>query len=186
MATADQPPLQLPVTMAAVRSARPGEQTALEAWGHSLCATARRFPGYLHSWVQNVDPNAARVSIGVTFATAHDLAQWQASPERLQHLREGARLTDGAPLAPPDGTMPERSQCSTEPPQPRWLLALLVWLGLYPPAVLLNCCLSWMMASWPVPASTFVTTAALVLFVVFVSLPLLQRGAKHVTGWLAA
>jgi uncharacterized protein len=186
MATAAQPPLQLPVTMAAVRSARPGEQTALEAWGHSLCAIARRFPGYLHSWVKNVDPNAARVSIGVTFATASDLARWQASPERRHHLREGDRLTDGPPLPIPAGAEPGHSQSSTGPAQPRWLLALLVWLGLYPPAVLVNCCLSWMLAAWPVALSTFVTTAALVLFVVFVSLPLLQRVAKHVTGWLGA
>src|SRR5262245_39635665 len=112
MATADQPPLQLPVTMAAVRSARPDGQTALEAWGHSLCASARPFPGYLHSWVKNVEPNAARVSIGLTFATAHDLARWQASPERLHLLREGARLTEGAPLPASAGAEPGHSQSS--------------------------------------------------------------------------
>jgi uncharacterized protein len=186
MATADLPPLQLPVTMAAVRSARVGEMTALEAWGHSLCATARRFPGYLQSWVKNVDPNAARVSIGITFATASDLARWQASPERQHHLRVGARLTDGAPLPVSAGAETGHSLSAPVPAQPRWLLALLVWLALYPPAVLVNFCLSPMLASWPVALSTFVTTAALVFFVVLVSLPLLQRVVKHVTGWLGA
>ena len=178
--------MQLPVTMAAVRSARPGEQTALEAWGHSLCATARRFPGYLHSWVKNVDPNLARVSIGVTFATVHDLARWQASSERLRHLCEGARLTDGEPLHEPAGAEPGHSQSSAGPAQPRWQLALLVWLGLYPPAVLVNGYLTSWVTSWPVGLSTLVTTAGLVAFVVFVSLPLLQRLAKYVTGWLGA
>jgi uncharacterized protein len=86
----------------------------------------------------------------------------------------------------PAGAEPGNRQSATGPAQPRWLLALLVWLGLYPPAVLVNGYLSWMFASWPVALSTFVTTAALVLFVVFVSLPLLHRAAEHVTRWLDA
>jgi uncharacterized protein len=183
MATAEDPTRQLPVTMAAVRSARSGKQTSLETWAHSLCSIALGFPGCVGCRVSYLDPSASRILVSVTFATAQDLLQWQDSQERHEHLRRGEPLTDGRPVPVAGSVEPAQSSSATEGAQPRWLLALLVWLGLYPPALLINVYLRSMFTSWPVALSTLVITGALVVFVVFFSLPLLQRVARRVMGW---
>lgn len=170
--------MQLPVTVMTTRRARRGQHAALESWAHSLCASARTFPGFMASTVEPVGAEPHRVLIGVTFATSRDLERWEGSHLRSKHLAEGDPISAGPPLPVAADVIPSREVGVPSPraaAQSRSTLALLVWAGLFPLALVVNVFVAPLLDSWNVVLSTLVTSLAMVVFVVYVSLPLLQR-----------
>jgi antibiotic biosynthesis monooxygenase (ABM) superfamily enzyme len=64
---------------------------------------------------------------------------------------------------------------------PRYKLAVITWLGVYPTLTATLALLGPMMETWPLPLRTLLVTLLLVPLLVFAIFPLLNRAFR---GWL--
>lgn len=172
----------MPVTVVVSRRAAPRDRRALIGWAECMCATAAAFPGYLGGKVQtmpsdgNSDPE---VVLGLSFATGQDLLVWERSDERAACLLAGEPLTKGPARGVSIDSLDGRLWVVQDPGRQtevsRGISTLIVWLGLFPPAVLLNVLLESFADSWPVGLRTLVMTAVLVPVVMLGTAPIVHR-----------
>ncbi|ASR35686.1 hypothetical protein BAY61_12510 [Prauserella marina] len=158
----------LPATVLVSRTARDRDGAALNKWAHELCRDAAGFPGYLCSHV--AAGGDSTVHIGLSFAGAEHLLRWERSETRASRLAEGEALTEGTP-AP----LPLTRGGGTGGAPSRLRSAILIWVALFPPAVLINAVVIPHLDAWPGIARTLLLTLVLVPTVVFGALPLLQN-----------
>lgn len=170
----------VPATVVMRRRARPGCEQRLRDWAEALCADAATMPGHVASRVfrSPVDPGGQLV-LGVTFACPADLLAWNDSAPRAARLSRVEDLTEGPALAVgvdmPASTGATSNASAGPPTVPRWLSALLVWVAIYPSALLIGAVTGPVLDATPLWIDTFVTTALLVPFVLFVAVPALHR-----------
>jgi antibiotic biosynthesis monooxygenase (ABM) superfamily enzyme len=135
-------------------------------------------PGHLATHVSRVQgEDRTTVRIGVTFASAEEILRWERSAMRSQRLAEVDALTYGPPVALSVDDL-ERWGLTSRPQTPspsRLRSAILIWIALFPPALLMNVLVMPGLDEWPVLANTLLLTLTLVPVVVFVTLPLLNR-----------
>ena len=176
--------LPMPVTVVMSRRAAHDRARELAAWAESLCAAASMFPGHLGHKVHEVRKDSStEVIIGLSFATSVDLIRWEQSDERAATLDAGAALTQGSPTPLSIATMDAQvwGDRNSEPTAlPRWSTAVIVWVGLFPPALLTNLLLEPYTGDWPTLLRTLVLTIVLVPIVVLGTVPLLNRGVHAV------
>ena len=65
--------------------------------------------------------------------------------------------------------------CATGAPPKVWKQALLTWLGLYPTVLVVAYTVGVLLAGWPLPARSIVTTALSVLLMTSVVMPIVTR-----------
>lgn len=183
--------MRMPVTVVVSRRTERPRGKALQQWAERLCDAASAFPGFLGCRVHSSPTDESfEVVIGLSFTDVRSLLAWEQSTERAECLRVGASLTEGPPTALSIESlfiesMDGRLWASNAPSPttiPRWLSALVVWIGLFPPALLLNLVLDPFLTDWPAPLRTLVATLILVPLVVFVTVPLLQSGLRKVAA----
>ncbi|SFO55134.1 Antibiotic biosynthesis monooxygenase (ABM) superfamily enzyme [Pseudonocardia ammonioxydans] len=162
-------PDPLPVSVLTARTAR-GPGGALTDWAQDLCRAAATMPGHLatHIGEESADGRTT-VHVGVTFASAEDLLRWERSPARKHLLDEVAALAEGEPR-----TFSVDGLHQWTPRGPSKLrTTLLIWIALFPIALLMNLLVMPLLEEWPVAARTLLLTAVLVPGVVLGTLPLL-------------
>lgn len=172
--------LSMPVTVVMARRAAPGRASELLAWAQRLCAVAATFPGHLSHKVQEArdGDEATEVVVGLSFTTSGDLVRWEQSEARAVVLEAAGGLTQGSPTPLTLADMDVRLWADKGPPASlpsRWRAALIVWLGLFPPAVVVNLLLEPYSHGWPTALRTLVLTVVLVPVVVLGTVPLLNR-----------
>lgn len=174
--------MSLPATVVVSRRARPGCEQQLQDWSRTLCQHATMHPGHVRSRVfRQPVQDSGELVLGITFSSPETLATWNVSPGRVQQLAAVTDLTEGAaqPLSVEDLTPEEWILASAGPPgtprQPRWVPALTVWIALYPSALFIAWFLGPVLDSRPLLLRTFLTSALLVPFVLFIGVPLVQR-----------
>ena len=178
------PSAPLPVTVLVSRVARDRDDSALAGWADDLCRDAAGFPGHLASRVETEAASGrASVRIGVTFASAADLVGWERSLTRRRRLAEVDAIAEGPPVALSVADL-ERWSMATRPARAsRLRSAILIWVALFPPALLLNALLMPALGHRPVLERTLLLTLVLVPVVVFGTLPVLHevltRTARH-------
>jgi hypothetical protein len=165
----------LPVTVLVSRTAR--EPDALTAWADDLCRDAARMPGHLAAHVDRTEvAGRTVVRVGVTFASAQDLARWERSAERAHRLAEVDAITDGPPVAlSVDDLERWGVSCARGRAPSRLRTAVCIWIALFPPALLVNALVLPGLAGWPVAVRTLLLTLVLVPVVVYLTLPLVLR-----------
>ncbi|MEU6700905.1 hypothetical protein [Pseudonocardia sp. NPDC046786] len=146
----------------------PGDRLA--DWADRLGSAAAAVPGHLATYVER-EQSGGRVTVrvGVTFACAEDLLAWERSPVRHALLAEVADLTDEPPRT---FAVDELAQWTPRPPS-KLRTTVLIWVALFPIALLMNHLVMPAVGSWPVVVRTLLLTGILVPGVVFGTLPLL-------------
>ena len=172
--------LSLPVTVVMSRRAAGSRVPELSGWAESLCAAASTFPGHLGHKVRAVrtDDGSTDLAIGLWFATSEDLVRWEQSDERAAALETGAELTQGLPkpLSLEDMDFRVWGEGGVQTPAvSRGRAAVIVWIGLFPPAVVMSMLLEPHTREWPLPLRTLLLTLILVPVVVLGTVPLLNR-----------
>jgi uncharacterized protein len=170
-------PPTLPVTVVVARRPRPGREAAAQHWAHGVCAAASEFPGYLGSEVRAPhEHDRGDLVVAMSFASSDHLMRWEQSAERRSCLAAGAALTEGQPAASGITGLEDLffRRLESGPPA-RWRMAVLIWLALYPAAVVLATFVAPHLAALPQAVSTLVTSLVLVPFVIYVGAPLVQR-----------
>ncbi|OJV93326.1 MULTISPECIES: hypothetical protein [unclassified Microbacterium] len=172
-------PLALPVLVYISRRALPGREDDLLQWADALCSDASRFTGYLGSSVRTApDPDGATFIVGVRFRSAMNLLAWEKSEQRHRRLEEGSPLTAGRPVA--ISLQELEAGLAGEPGRivPKWRTALMVWLALFPLALLSGAVLLPWLAALPWPLPTAISTLATVAAVIWITLPLVHRAFR--------
>ncbi len=174
----------LPVTAAISRRPRPGRDGELAGWATRIAATAAAFPGHLGAQVFPADPPGREdLTIVFSFATARELAAWEASPERARLLTAGAGLTEGPQRAHTltglEGLFTGAARPASAPS--RWRTAVVIALAMYPLSLLATLLLAPRLSGLPVPVRTVVTTAVMVPLMVWAAVPLVSTVLRR---WL--
>lgn len=183
--TAAAPPSRA-VTVLVTRRVAPAAVAGFEAAMAGMMDAARGFTGHLGG--QLVRPGEAGhgdepllYHVVFAFDNEANLAAWQDSPERARWLAQVAPHTIGEQemrrvsgldywFAPAGST--------TKAPPPRWKVATVTWLGIFPTVLLLFLTVAPLLADWPLVPRTMLITALVVVLMTWVVAPRLTR-------WLA-
>lgn len=175
-----------PVTVAISRRVRPGRDAAYEDWVHRVSDIAAGFPG--HEGISVIRPGAPgddRYVLVMRFARPEDLRRWVVSDERRRYLDELGDLTVD------EGAWQEQTGLETwftlpgQPvptgPPPRWKMALLTTLALYPLLVVTDLLVGQRLSPVPFALRAALTTPVLVAIMTWALMPAVTRASYR---WL--
>jgi len=173
------------VTVLITRRVKAGHEAAFERSSGDMTAAASAFPGYLGG--QLIRPEAedgsddpALYHVVFAFDSAAHLQGWQQSPTRSlglaaiaphiesQTVRQVSGL--GYWFAAPVG--PKQN------PPPRWKVAVVTWLGIFPTVYFLFLSVAPFLAEWPLLPRVMLLTALVVLLMTWLVAPQLTRWLK--------
>jgi antibiotic biosynthesis monooxygenase (ABM) superfamily enzyme len=181
-----------PVTVLITRRIKPGHEAAFEAAMTQMIIAAAAFPGHLGGHLIRPGEEAAGDGSGegnpsdlyhVIFAydTAEHLAGWQNSPVRALGLAAVAPHTEGEQQV---RQLTGLAHWFVEPkgpkltPPPRWKVAIVTWLGIFPTVLFLFLTVVPLLADWPLVPRTMVITALVVLIMTWGVAPRLTQWLK--------
>lgn len=157
-----------PVTMLLVRKVKPDRLKDFEEWVTGVKQVVRRFEGYLGTdIIRPRDHSHPEYVIMARFDNYEHLRTWMSSREREELLKKSEDLTVGAMHVQeahgfePWFSLPEHSAASLPPP--KYKMALLTILAIYPSLLALSTLLSYLLPNWP--------RALLILLNVFLLVP---------------
>lgn len=168
----------VPITVAVSRHVIPGREAAFAEWVKGISADAARFPGHLGAG--HIRPARAEDehTIVYRFDTREHFDAWQNSEERRGWMEASRDLIAGEPRVQMATGLEywfTDPSCATAPPPKVWKQALLTWLGLYPTVLAVAYTVGVLIAEWPLPARTVVTTSLSVLLMTWVVMPIVTR-----------
>lgn len=170
------------------RRARQGHESNLEATWAQLSAVAASFPGYLGG--QLIRPSthgetddARLYHMLFAFDSEEHLRAWQESPARALGLKALQPHVEGREvvreLSGLDHWFTPRPTQHSAPP--RWKVAVVTWLGIYPTVLVLFLTVVPWVADWPLPLRTALITVLVVLIMTWLVAPTLTKALR---GWL--
>jgi uncharacterized protein len=168
-----------PVTAVASRRVKPGREREFEEWVSGILAAANRFPGYLGSEVlRPSDPEDNDYRIIFRFDRESNLHAWENSEERQR------RLEKVRPLLHEEGKVDVLTGLETwftlpsqpgEPAPPRYKMAIVTWLAVFPVVGIIFSLFSPWLNLLPVLLRTVVFTAVMVTLMTYVIMPRMTR-----------
>jgi antibiotic biosynthesis monooxygenase (ABM) superfamily enzyme len=173
-----------PVTVAVSRRVRPEREADFEMWARGISEAAEKFPGHLGAGHIRPAEAGGEHTIVYRFDTPEHFDNWQNSPERLSWIEASRGLIEGEPRI-------ERATgleywfhdpaCSYGTPPPVWKQAILTEIGLYPTVLVVAYTVGLLIAGWPLPVRSLVTTVLSVTLMTWVVMPVVSRVFR---GWL--
>lgn len=167
-----------PVTVAVSRHVIPGREAAFAEWAQGISADAARFPGHLGAGYIRPARADDEHTIVYRFDTREHFDAWQGSGERSRWMEASRDLIVGEPRVQMATGLEywfADPSCATGAPPKVWKQALLTWLGLYPTVLVVAYTVGALIAGWPLPARSIVTTALSVLLMTWVVMPFVTR-----------
>lgn len=178
------------VTVLISRQVKPGCEAQFERLMEQIIAVASTFKGHLGA--QLVHPgdeqgvNDSLYHIVLAFDSDANLKSWQDSPARSLGLAAAAPFIEGQELVRQVSGLAHWFQAPVGPRQvapPRWKVAVVTWLGIFPTVYLLFFLLGGLLAPWPQFARLMLLTALVVGLMTWLVAPQLTRLLKP---WLYA
>jgi antibiotic biosynthesis monooxygenase (ABM) superfamily enzyme len=162
--------------MVVTRDVVPGRERDFDEWVHLIVSEAVRFGG---QGASVITPDASMRTHRVVvcrFANEDSLKAWEESEEHNRLMQEAEefstpRLQRATGLEtwftlPGEGAMV---------PPPRWKMALVTLIGIYPPVVVLLALVVPRVEAWPLLARAAVIPLVLVPLLTYIIMPLLSR-----------
>ena len=166
------------VTVLISRSVKPGREAEFERVTQALMQEAARFPGYLGAQLihpgEEPEVDDVLYHVVLAFDTQANLDAWHRCPERQLGLDAIAPLIQGVPGYKPMTGLGLWFRTAAPNP-PRWKIAVVTWLGIFPTVYLLFLLTGDLMASWALLHRTIVLTLAVVALMTWVVAPQLTR-----------
>jgi antibiotic biosynthesis monooxygenase (ABM) superfamily enzyme len=174
-----------PVTVCISRMVKPGCEEAFEEALRAFVQRSLTLPGQLGVHIMRPAQGSGSRQYGVVrkFADRDALAAFRASPLYEEWQRTALELTEG------DAGVEELAGLEswfTVPgaplrPLPKWKMALVTLVGVYPTSLLLGQTLGYLTRDWHFLLGTFAFAAAMVALLTWAVMPLLTRLLR---GWL--
>lgn len=167
-----------PVTGVATRRIEPGREEEFEAWTSGILSAVKEFPGYLGSDI--LRPAGAEddeYSIIYRFDRASNLERWEQSEERRRWLDKAEPLVREQKVGRLTGletwfTLPSKAG---EPPPPRYKMAVVTWIAVFPLATVTFMILQPILGGAPAVLRTLVFTLIMVSAMTYVVMPRMTR-----------
>lgn len=165
-----------PLTVVAAWKVKPGKEAAFEEWHRGLSAEASKFPGHLGVSVMRQPAPSGEYLVIFKFDSYENLVAWQESPVRQEWLKKAeslradeVRYQSGYGLefwftSPLSGKYP-----------PRWKMALISMLAIYPLVNLLNIILTPLIAGLSPWVGGLVATPIIILLMTYLVMPFMTR-----------
>jgi antibiotic biosynthesis monooxygenase (ABM) superfamily enzyme len=169
-----------PITVAIIRQVRPGCEAAFEAALHDFIARSLQEPGQLGIHVLRPAPGSDSREYGLLRRFADAAARDAFYNSALYHEWQAtvAPLVEGQPryenLSGLETWFTLPGQRAMVPP-PRWKMALVTLIGVYPMSLLWPWLLHGVVGDWPLLLRGLVISAAIVLSLTWVVMPSLTR-----------
>ena len=167
-----------PATGVASRRVEPGREDEFEDWTSGILAAARGFPGYLGSDVlRPTDSEDDEYRIIYRFDHTSNLERWEGSDERRRWLDRAEPIVREQTVRRLTGletwfTLPSRSG---QPAPPRYKMAVVTWVAVFPLATLLFTLLQPLLGGAPTVLRTLVFTLVMVTTMTYVVMPRMTR-----------
>src|ERR687894_991094 len=164
-----------PVTGVATRRIEPGREEEFEAWTSGILSAVKEFPGYLGSDV--LRPAGAEdddeYTIIYRFDRASNLEAWEGSEERRRWLDKAEPLVKEQKVGRLTGletwfTLPSKAG---EPAPPRYKMAVVTWIAVFPLATVIFMILQPILGGVPAVLRTLVFTLIMVSTMTYVVMP---------------
>ena len=167
-----------PATGVASRRVEPGREDEFEDWTSGILGAARDFPGYLGSDVLRPnDSEDDEYRIIYRFDHTSNLERWEGSAERRRWLDRAEPIVREQTVRRLTGletwfTLPSRSG---QPAPPRYKMAVVTWVAVFPLATLLFTLLQPLLGGAPTVLRTLVFTLVMVTTMTYVIMPRMTR-----------
>jgi antibiotic biosynthesis monooxygenase (ABM) superfamily enzyme len=166
-----------PVTVVVRHRVKPGKEAEFEGWLRGITAALLRFEGQQgYHVVRPSGPAHPEYVVFFRFDTFANLEKWESSGERLAWLERAGALASRPPrrerhtglevwfTAPAGRASP-----------PRWKMALVTLLAVYPLISLVQATLVPLLADWPPPLRTLATSALFTCLMTYLVMPAMGR-----------
>jgi len=168
------------VTVLVTRRIKPAQEVHFEHLMGNMMAAAKEFQGHLGSQlIKPSDEEPGLYHVVFAFDSDEHLQHWQASPTRALGLAAIEPLTEGPAQTRQVIGMAHWFMTSghTTPP-PRWKVATVTWMGIFPTVLLLFTLLGDVLAPWPLVPRVMLLTMLVVLIMTWLVAPQLTRLMK--------
>lgn len=166
------------VTVLISRNVKPGCEAEFEGATTRLIQVASAFKGCLGAQLVHPgeDPEVQDLMYHVVLAfdTQANLDAWHHSEERRQGLASADPYIEGAASIRPLSGLGLWFRTAHQGP-PRWKVAVVTWLGIFPTVYLLFRATADLLAPWPLLVRTIVLTLAVVAAMTWVVAPVLTK-----------
>jgi antibiotic biosynthesis monooxygenase (ABM) superfamily enzyme len=165
-----------PLTVVVTWRVRAGREEAFEAWRREIAAAALEFPG--HMGIDVIRPGATPGEYVVIFRfdTYEHLRAWQESDIRRELLKKAEPFRESEPtyrlesgleywFAPP----------GVPASPPRWKMALVTVVGVWPASLLVPWLLHPFTGNLPAPLTALLIAVGIVILLTWAIMPLLVR-----------
>ncbi|CAA9452234.1 MAG: hypothetical protein AVDCRST_MAG02-956 [uncultured Rubrobacteraceae bacterium] len=167
-----------PATGVASRRVEPGREGEFEDWISGILGEVREFPGYLGTEI--LRPSSAEddeYRILYRFDHASNLERWEKSDERRRWLDRAEPLVREQTVRRLTGletwfTLPSRAG---EPAPPRYKMAVVTWIAVFPLATVLFMLLQPLLGGAPTVLRTLAFTLVMVTTMTYVVMPRMTR-----------
>ena len=165
-----------PLTVVATWKVQPGKEAAFEEWHRGLSAAATRFPGHLGVSVMRPSHATGEYVVIFKFDTYEHLAAWQNSAERREWLRRAAGLkADATRYQSGYGLEFWFASPDAHAPPPRWKMAAVTTLALYPVVNLLIIALNPLIGGWSIWTGGLVALPLTIILMTYLVMPAMTR-----------
>lgn len=168
-----------PVTVIVSRQVKPGCEKAFEEFISGITAAAMTYEGHLGSNIfRPSDPKYREYKIIFKFDRQSNLRRWEESECRRQWLARAESLTVGSPVIEiltgleTWFTLPAKKPIK---PPPRYKMAVLTFLAIFPLINLVNLLLTPFLVGFPPLIRTFIVCVILVSLMTYVVMPRMTR-----------
>jgi len=172
-------PADQPVTVNIVRTVLPGREENFEALVRAFIPQALTFPGHLGVHVVKPATRTSRdYHVVIKFATRQQWQSFQVWPEYTQFRATIEPLLEREPCV---DEMTGLESWFTVPhaqalrPLPRWKMAMVTLLGVYPTSLLIGLFLRPQLTTWPIWLQSLAFAVCMVAALTWVVMPLLTR-----------
>jgi antibiotic biosynthesis monooxygenase (ABM) superfamily enzyme len=165
-----------PLTVVATWRVRQGRENEFEAWRREMSAAALKFPGHMGINVILPDSRPGEYVVVFRFDTSEHLRAWQESDIRRELLKKAEPFSEQQPSYHLESGLEYWFSAPGIPaPPPRWKMAFVTVLGVWPVSMVVPWLLGPLVGSQPLALRALLTSVGIVILLTWVVMPLLVR-----------
>jgi antibiotic biosynthesis monooxygenase (ABM) superfamily enzyme len=171
-----------PLTVVVTWRVRRGRESEFEAWRHEISAAASLFPG--HMGIDVILPGATQGEYVVVFRfdTYQHLRAWQESDIHRELLNKAEPFRESEPsYRMESGLEYWFAQPGTPASPPRWKMAIVTALGVWPVSILVPWLLNPLISGLPFSLQALFVAVGIVILLTWAVMPVMVRILSH---WL--
>ncbi|MEI6209872.1 MAG: antibiotic biosynthesis monooxygenase [Desulfuromonadales bacterium] len=173
-----------PLTVAATWKVKPGKESEFEEWHRGISASATAFPGHLGVSVMRPGNSSGEYVVIFKFDTYEHLASWQESEVRRKWLQKAIQFKSEETRYQTGYGIEFWFTSPREPvPPPRWKMAVVTMLAIYPVVNLMNIVLKPVIGGLSPWVGGLIATPVTILLMTYMVMPGMTR---LLSRWLFA